>query len=252
MISLRDILNVSRVECINRRKCAHYYYIQTKIVSLIWLNLKFVKESVMKSRPSLIRILHLQPILFFECINRRKCAHYYYIQTKTVSLILLNLKFVKKSVTKSRLSLMRILHLKPILFVEHLNRRKCVHYCYIQTYDCYSTIWLNLLQIFNWIADILHTYYRECVLELRLRIHIAWSINDGEVGNPLLRQEMWQCLLPPAVMNEKLAKSTQYKLPLHENSKLLIICHSIYSSSPDCLQPNLMFKNLNGNSAASF
>ena len=42
MISLRDILNVSRVECINRRKCAHYYYIQTKIVSFIWLNLKFV------------------------------------------------------------------------------------------------------------------------------------------------------------------------------------------------------------------
>ena len=42
MISLRDILNVSRVECINRRKCAHYYYIQAKIVSLIWLNLKFV------------------------------------------------------------------------------------------------------------------------------------------------------------------------------------------------------------------
>ena len=112
MISLRDILNVSRVECINRRKCAHYYYIQTKTVSLIWLNLKFVKESVTKSsRPSLIRTLDLQPILFVEHINMITCAHY----------ILL-----------------------------HSN-----------------CIWLSLLQIFNWIADVLLTYYGEYVLELR-------------------------------------------------------------------------------------
>ena len=35
---------------------------------------------------SLIRVLHLLPILFFEHINRRKHAHYcYYIQTKIVS-----------------------------------------------------------------------------------------------------------------------------------------------------------------------